>query len=268
MKKQSIDTIIAGQPHDYYCIVAKEPFMGTFQLPEFAVNGQERYIKEPLRLYSSKKLARRGCKRREESLHLMCLACFLNIVRSRFEVKSAVLNDYFPCNVVAWRAPCQTTAILTESSHRYYIEGCQDTGVFWRPVAEKPTTPPPFLVCGAQYIDCLWYDCPNGWEFMHEDPITLCNMREFPVSMKTDALYSVRFKTPEVSMFYAGISEEGFDFTRVKDQAAQLSAKEAKRVATAIANVQINWSGGMMSGQPGCRVVVANKKGSEILLIQ
>jgi hypothetical protein len=268
MNKQSIDALIANQPHEYYCIVAKDSFKGAVQLPDFATNGKKRFVKEPIRIYTSEKLASQACQSGEEPLHLICLGCFLNVVRSRLKIRTAIINDSFSCDIVAWRAACQTTAILTEGGRRYYIEGCRDSGVFWRPIEEKPTTPPPYLVCGAEGVDCLWYDCPNGWAFMDDDPITLCSTRESGDQLNADALCSVRLETPDVSMFYTGISEEGFDFTRERDQAEQMDVEEAKRVATAIANVQINWSGGMMSNQPGCRVVVADENNKEILSIQ
>ena len=131
------------------------------QLPDFATNGKIRFIEEPLHLYNSKKLAARAFCRGEEPLALICLCCFLNIVRSRLAVRTAILNDHFHCSIEAWRTPCQTTALINEEGRRYYIEGCRDTGVFWRSAEVKPTTQPPFIVCGAQHLDCLLHSLYN-----------------------------------------------------------------------------------------------------------
>lgn len=268
MKNQTMEKLIGDQPYDYYCIVSKEYSEASKQLPEFAVNGKIRFIEEPLRLYNSKKLAARACRHGEEPLALICLCCFLNIVRSRLAVRTAILNDHFHCSIEAWRTPCQTTALINEEGRRYYVEGCRDTGVFWRPVEVKPTTPPPFIVCGAQHLDCLLHSCPNGWVFMDDEPITLCDTQHIREPIQPFERCRIRFETPEVSMFYAGISREGFDFIKDRERAAVINAKDANRIATAIANVQINWSRGMMSAQQGCRVVIVDEQDKELVSIK
>ena len=103
---------------------------------------------------------------------------------------------------------------------------------------------------------------------MQDEPITLCECSGTEDLSSLLGEFTVRFDGPGVRAFYAGISEEGFDFSASEAEATRLTGVEAKRVAIAIANVQIDWSGGMMAGQPGCTVAVLDESGREQLAIR
>ena len=266
--KSTIKTLLQGQPHDYYCIVSDEPSYSAVSLPDFITDGRELFIGDPLRIYSSKKLASDSSNLGEEPLHLICLVCFLNAVRSRLGLEDMLVDGTWRCKVVAWRAPCQTTAILRDQGDEYYIEGCRDSGVYWKPISEEATTPPPFLECGAPRIDCLWHECPNGWQFMDDDPVTLCEIKKNEILKSSHGQCTVRFRTDKICLYYAGISEEGFDLGLSETQAIRLNAEDASRVAVAIANVHMNWSGGIMTGQRHCSVAVLDEHQNELLLME
>jgi hypothetical protein len=179
-----------------------------------------------------------------------------------------LLNEEYQCDVASWRTPCQTTAILKNNNDAYYIEGCRESGVFWKSMKDKPESPPAFLQCGATSMDCIWDGCPNGWEFFDTDPITLCKVSTKASIENPKSQYIINFEAQNTNFFYAGISEEGFDFAKTRDFASHLNYKLAYRIAKAIANVQLNWSRGMMSGKPGCRIVVSDIKGQELIIIE
>jgi hypothetical protein len=266
---RKLNDLLTGQPHTYYCVVTDCPGPGLTVMPGEVTNWEFLRFSTPLRVYSSRSRARRACGKDEKPLELTCLACFLNVMRTQAELKTIRLNDFFDCEVHAWRSPCQTTALLTEGEQTYYIEGCRESGVYWKPTEVKPSTSPAFLQCGATGIDCIWSRCPRGWGHMDDVPITLCEVEKKgePVD-GSEPRCLVRFESPTVQMFYAGIGEEGFNFTMAEPQAELLGWEEAQRVATAIANVQINWSGGMMSDEPQCRTVVLEPGGRELLSIR
>lgn len=266
--KNAIKNLLDGQPHDYYCIVTHEPSNSSVLLPDFITEGDELFTSGQLNIYSSEKIARESCKNGEEPLYLICLSCFLNIVRSRLGLKEMVLDGVFHCEVAAWRAPCETTAMLRNQGEAYYIEGCRDSGVYWKPISEKAQTPPPFITCGTSEIECLWYECNNGWEFMDDDPVTLCKTKNSGDLTNAHRQCIVRFDTPEIRVYYAGISPEGFDFAKSEEMAVQLNVEEAKRVARAIANVHINWSGGMMAEQSGCIVSALDENRNDLFSIK
>jgi hypothetical protein len=260
--------ILADQPHEYYCVVSNKGNSNDLALPEFISEDGPLFATNPLRVYSSEKLASSACGGNEKPLYLICLACFLNILRSRIGINKMLLNGQYLCDVSSWRTPCQTTAILKNANDTYYIEGCRKSGVFWKPLTEKPEFPPAFLMCGAKGMDCIWDECPNGWEFFDTEPMTLCKVStNIPIG-KAIGQCIIRFITPESQFFYAGISDEGFDFANTLKKAVRLDETAVFRIAKAIANVQLNWSQGMMSGKPGCRIVVSNLKGQEIISIE
>lgn len=95
---------------------------------------------------------------------------------------------------------------------------------------------------------------------MDDVPITLCTTEEkAPISAAHQGCL-VRCDIRNARLFYAGISPEGFDFSTDVSKATQLDGDLAKRVATAIANVQLNWAHGKMYGG---RIVVLNDKNEE-----
>jgi len=109
----------------------------------------------------------RDAKIHNSHLELLCLSCFLHILRKGNRIRSAILDGKYQLKVMPWRVPCETTAIYIDSNETYYLEGCRDTGVFWRSSKTKPRTVPPFISCGALDSNggCWWEKCPNGAYF-------------------------------------------------------------------------------------------------------
>jgi len=124
-------------------------------------------------------------------LELLCLGCFFHILRKGNRVRSAILDDKYRLKVVPWRAPCETTAIHTDSNGTYYLEGCHNTGVFWRNSGDKPKTIPPFISCGAldSNAGCWEEECPHGFYF--NDDIERYNLNVAP---QTDSKQTKSFE--------------------------------------------------------------------------
>lgn len=59
------------------------------------------------------------------------------------------------------------TAVYNDNAGIYYLEGCRDSGIFWRDTSEKPQSVPPFISCGAldSNAGCWVEDCPYGAYF-------------------------------------------------------------------------------------------------------
>jgi hypothetical protein len=261
------NTILSDQPHDYYCLVTETRSNDAIELPRMLTEDDILYVSNPLRVFNSEKFADKACTTGEKPLYLICLACFLNIIRTRLRIKKMILNNLFLCQVDAWRTPCQTTATFEHSGQTYFIEGCQESGVFWKNTQDKAITTPPFLQCGTTYLDCIWNECPNGWEYFEDEPITLCKITENPIvsdGKDEDCIVSVQMNG--TTLYYAGISEEGFDFARDQMSAIRLSFTESRNLAKAIANVHMNWSQGMLAQESECEISVLNN-GKDVLSI-
>jgi hypothetical protein len=105
-------------------------------------------------------------------LELICLVCFYHIMRKAMKLRSSVIDDQFYVQIKPWRAPCESTAIFTNKDGGiYFLEGCRDTGVFWRPAKNSPRTVPPFVSCGALDTNggCWGEDCSFGYYFEDEE---------------------------------------------------------------------------------------------------
>ncbi len=266
--RSELTNLLTDQPHTYYCVASSAKEAGMVKLPDMVTEGKRLYTTPAVRVYSSEELADAACvKKTDRALELVCLACFLNILRPRIGTDAMVLDDVLHCSVAAWRAPCQTTAVLEDDGERYYVEGCAEGGVFWSHASEKAETTPPFLQCGAQYADCVWGGCPRDYPYLNAEPITLCTTTR-PADAPPDVECHVRFDAPHGSFYFAGMSPQGFDMAPSPASAANLRADQAERVATALANVHIHWSDGMMAGAPGCSVTVVTTAGREVMVIR
>ena len=111
---------------------------------------------------------------------LLCLSCFLHILRSGNGVRLAQLDGKYTIRILPWRSPCETTGVYEEAGNQYYLEGCRDSGVFWRNGTSAPTTKPPVVSCGAfdTNAGCWCEDCPHGAFFA--DDIEPFRARSFP----------------------------------------------------------------------------------------
>jgi hypothetical protein len=99
-----------------------------------------------------------------EPLELICLSCFFHVLRKGNRIRDAILDDQYNLSILPWRAPCETTAIYRDKGPTYFIEGCRDSGIFWRNIKQGPTTEPPLLSCGALDTNggCWYEECPHG----------------------------------------------------------------------------------------------------------
>jgi hypothetical protein len=253
-------TILKDQPHKYWCqCVEHKTAEQTLKLPHMVTDGRILFVSNPILIWSSLPQGPMVGAKGLQFLNLRCLACFLNVVRTRLGINSMVLNNQFPCNVAPWRTPCATTAIFRDSSHGFYLEGCEIPGVFFRPFAERPDTPPPYLVCGGSPFDCQEGLCPNNWSFFGEEPFTNCqggNQIGLNVKSYTCKVRLSLQGAPD--SYYAGISPEGYDFTINPDIGVQLTYQDARTMARAIADSYLDWSAGMLSSRPDGRVAIVS----------
>ena len=178
---------LGNQPHDYYCIVSTKSTRETVQLPEPVANGKTRFMKFPPRIYSSKELALHACQGDEEPLYLICLICFLGILRSRLRIGMSIFNDHFECSLFPGRIDCQTTALLILGDVRYLVEGSKDTGVFWRKVNDPIVASHPLPFC-ARFHHCLGFGCQLTFK-LDDGPLATCYTQELDSSEVEEDFY-------------------------------------------------------------------------------
>jgi hypothetical protein len=99
------------------------------------------------------------------------------------------------------------------------------------------------------------------------EPITLCTTTRLDEA-PPDAQCHVRFDAPSGAFYFAGMSPQGCDMAPQPASAAVLPADQAQRVTTALANVHIHWSEGMMADTAGCSVTVVTTAGRELAVIR
>jgi len=258
---------IRTQPHDYWCLVSGKPDGESVRIPELAAGGRQLYTPPRLRAFSAKRNASAACAKGEEVLPLLCLSCFVNILRSRVGIEEMLLDGEHICEVRAWRSPCETTAILRHETGAYFAEGCRETGVFWRPVGELPGAPPPLSRCGALEGDCVWGKCHLGWPFLDAEPTTLCSVTA-QRGLRPGGQYAVWLETPELRLRCVGVSEEGFDLAPEESgMTPTFKGKVARRLAIAAANSLFGWEGGILAGQPDCRITVTDRQDNVCLTV-
>jgi len=252
----SFETFLDAQPHTYYCVVSRKPCQDGIQLPELAALGQKRFVRVPLPVFSSKAAAQSACTRGEEAMPLICLSCFLNIVRSRRRIAVMRLDGTHLCQVITWRSPCETTALLRHDGATYFLEGCRDSGVYWRPVGELPLTVPPLSKCGATDGDCFWGSCPTGWPFLDLQTTTLCQTAELE-PLKESEEYRVCLQLGGEHYHCIGVSSDDYTFTPAQVlPGPAFAAGAARNLAIGAANSLFGWVGAAFASEQDARITV------------
>ncbi|MBT7081017.1 MAG: hypothetical protein HN929_06070 [Chloroflexi bacterium] len=107
---------------------------------------------------------------------LMCLKCFYQITRKSNHIRRSILDGCYRLTIKPWRAPCETTALYSDDTNTYYLQGGANHTVRWRDSANKPSTEPPFVTCGALDANagCWLTECPyNEYVDDNEEPFHL-----------------------------------------------------------------------------------------------
>lgn len=249
--KPSFAQILQGQPHSYFCVAHKRAAKGAARVPGGAAPGRKLFFTDRIHVYTSADLANQAAGAGDEVFQVDCLHCFLQAVRESFGPRTLVINDEFDCEIRCWRSYCQTTAVHQDANgNEYYLEGCADTGSVWKPLTTPAATPPEFLVCGASEFECIWGICPQHRDVAKEAPATLCEVRHLNHPHPPGVNYVVCVRKEKARFYYAGIGEDGLEFTSDRKLAAQLNYESAENVARAAADVHLNWVEGMAS-RPG-----------------
>lgn len=149
---------------DYYVLISANPLSVDewLSLPSYISTDKVYCPEGRLEIFTEKYFAQEVGE--GSPFRLICLVCFLHILRRENGLCAAVLDGKYSLEVKQWRAPCETTALFVGVGGNYYLEGCRDRGVYWRSEGTVPNTVPPFVSCGAldKNGGCWYQDCPHG----------------------------------------------------------------------------------------------------------
>ncbi len=175
------DRYVTDKPLEYSIYVCDAELPGTVSLPSYVYEGNAKCYNGMLAIYSA---LHRPAKHSTFHPHkLLCLVCFLHVMRGEHKLRKVILDESYVLDVMPWRAPCETTAVYRGSEGLYYLEGCGEKGVYWRSSDKTPSTEPPYANCGALDTNggCWGTDCQSG-QYIEDDLEAFDDVGHWPFS--------------------------------------------------------------------------------------